>query len=402
MPEIYEKIGFLPADILLPQQTDMRKWAVIAVDQHTAEGGYWEELENYVGDAPSALKLVLPEYYLGKDAEAEKLARIADSMENYIDAGVFKKAAESFVFIEREQSSGRVRKGLLGKFDLEMYDYTPGSGAGIRATEQTVKERIPPRVKIREKAAMELPHVLILCDDKKNILFEAAERAAEGKPYAYDFRLYGSEQRLAGRVISKDEAGEIALALENLAAQPGFFFAVGDGNHSLATAKACYEKRKAEGAGAEELAKARYALAELVNIEDDAMPFEPIHRMAFEEFEKLRDAADKTEGDACYAFRCFAGKEEQSLLLRGKRDLLPVAVLQEFLDKNRFDIDYIHDEDTLLALAEENNTCGILLPPPERGLLFSSVASLGVLPRKTFSLGRAEDKRYYVEGRIIK
>lgn len=402
MFEIFEKVGFLPADILLPIGTDMKKWASIAVDQHTSEGDYWKDLEEFVADAPSALKLTLPEYYLGKEEEGKMLSRIASSMEAYRKSGVLREVPECFIYVEREQSSGKVRKGILGKFDLEKYDFTPGSGAMIRATEETVKSRIPPRVRIREKAEMEFPHVLILCDDRENALFRAAEKAAEGREYAYDFRLYGSGQRLKGRVIPKKAAGEIASALDKLAAEPGFFFAVGDGNHSLATAKACYEKLKAEGAGKETLEKARYALAELVNIEDDAMPFEPIHRIAFESFDALIKAAEKTVGGETYLYKVYNGSGETSLAIRGEKDLLPVAVLQKFLDEADFEIDYIHDEDTLRTLAGEKNACGILLPPPQRSLLFSSVDSLGVLPRKTFSLGRAEDKRYYVEGRLIK
>lgn len=402
MHAIFEKTGFSPADILLPKGVDMKKWAAIAVDQHTSEESYWRELESFVGEAPSTLKLTLPEYYLGKAEEEEKLQSIGETMKAYLENGVYDEYKESFIYVEREQSSGKIRKGILGKFDLEKYDFTPGSGTMIRATEETVRSRIPPRVKIREKAVMEFPHVLILCDDRENILFSAAGKAAEGKPYAYDFRLYGSDQSLKGRVIPAEEADGIRAALEKLASENGFFFAVGDGNHSLATAKACYEKRKAEGAGEEELLKARYALAELVNIEDDAMPFEPIHRVAFTSLENLKKAAEAEEGEEEYTYKVYAGEKTESLTVRGKKDLLPVAVLQAFLDKAGFELDYIHDEEALISVASEKSACGILLPSPERSLLFSSVASLGVLPRKTFSLGRAEDKRFYVEGRLIK
>lgn len=404
LPE-FEALGFAPSDILLPRGVDYQKWSVIAVDQHTSEKAYWEELSTFVGDAPSTLRMVLPEYYLEHEKTEEiegRLTNIRTAINSFLAQGRMDTLPDSFIYVKREQSGGGVRRGLVGKFDLERYDYRPDSKSLIRATEETVESRIPPRVRIRQDAQVEFPHILILCDDPENALFDAAEKA-DGKS-VYDFYLYGSSQRICGKAISRNDAAGIYDALKCLYenADDGFLFAMGDGNHSLATAKALYEKKKQEGVSQEELLQSRYALAELINIRDESVPFEPIHRLVMSDFEEIEAKAKLLEGEAVYRYEVVSEGKKKTLTLRAASGLLPVAVMQRFLDAMHWRVDYIHDASTLIQLAAEKQTTGILLPKPERSLIFNSVAKLGVLPRKTFSLGHAEDKRYYLEGRKIK
>lgn len=401
----FEALGFAPADILIPKHADFRKWSVIAVDQHTSEKEYWEDLSNFVGEDLSTLHMVLPEYYLEHESKEENEARekrTKDSIHGFMSSGQFEILTDSFVYVEREQSTGSIRQGIVGMFDLERYEYTPGAKSLIRATEETVESRIPPRVRIREDAEVEFPHILILCDDEKNAIFDAAKNAP-GET-VYDFALYGSDQKLTGKRIQREDASDVYDALDSLyhTAPDGFLFAMGDGNHSLATAKAVYEKKKKEGASKEELALARYALAELINIRDESVPFEPIHRLVMADLDEMKAKANCLVGDTAYTYNAVLGDKEYTLTLRSEPGLLPVAVMQKFLDQMGWRVDYIHNESALRKLVSEGKTTGILLPKPDRSLIFNSVSVLGVLPRKTFSLGHAEDKRYYLEGRKIK
>ena len=294
MNKKFEKLGFYPADILLPKEADMSKWAVVACDQFTSQPEYWQAVENYVGESPSALRLILPEAKLNLPDVEEEIRRINTSMEQYLRENIFKSFEQSMIYMERTQSDGKVRHGLIGMVDLEQYDFTPGSGALIRATEGTVLERIPPRVKVRQDAPIELPHVMLLIDDPAGTVIEPLANASGAMTPVYDFTLQQGGGHLKGWKLTEQQIDAVADALADLCTVEEMerkyglkdvaplLFAVGDGNHSLATAKQCYENLKKVTPESEWAAlPARYALVEVVNNHDEALQFEPIHRVLF-------------------------------------------------------------------------------------------------------------------------
>ena len=402
MPIQKNSAGFYPADILLPNEELLASWCVPAVDQHTSEPEFWDSLRREIGGKPSTLDLVLPEVYLGSERESNALSSISSHMKAYQEAGCFREFRDSFLWIEREQSTGSFRRGLLGMIDLGEYDFDPAKKARIRATEETVPSRLPPRIRIREAASLEFPHVLVLYDDPDGLLAKTAEEALRRIPAdpVYDFRLPVCGHRIRGTVLPGKESAGVIKALESLTS--GSFLAVGDGNHSLAAAKALYEKKKKDPSlSEEEIELARFALVELVSCQDEAMPFLPIHRIVAASPDDIKREAGTLTGPYTYDFALYSGDSESSFTLRSDRDILPVAVLQGFLDSAGWDVDYIHDEETLRALSSEGRGTGILLPGLDRSMLFPTVEKIGVLPRKTFSLGHAEDKRFYLEGRRI-
>ena len=406
---------FSAADILLPdfEKTNGTKWSVIACDQFTSEAEYWEETEKTVGDAPSALRLILPELYLGKN-DGGRIDAIHTAMDDY-KATVLKKHKDSMIYLRRTCPTGKVREGLVGKIDLEAYDYNKGAKTPIRATEGTVLERIPPRVKVRRGASLELPHVMLLIDDAENRLFSLlGEKRGER---AYAFPLMQGGGAVEGFFVS-NEVQEAALSvLDGLSGQDGLVFAVGDGNHSLASAKAYYEEIKASLG--EEKAKnhpARYALAEIVNIHSEALVFEPIYRVvfgadradllremkAFAEAQKGKTLAQSVE--VVYAEDGEERKEKFTFPVGAHT--LTVGTLQIFLDEyvkthEGVEIDYIHGEDSLRALAKKEGAIGFLFDGMRKDELFRTVICDGALPRKTFSMGIAREKRYYLEAREI-
>ena len=309
MNEKFQKLGFYPADILLPKDADMTKWAVVACDQFTSQPEYWQAVEDTVGDDPSTLRLILPEAKLNDPDVDDHIAAINGAMNRYLDAGVFQTLPESLFYIERTQSDGKVRHGLIGMVDLDQYDFTPGSGALIRATEGTVLSRIPPRVRVRQDAPIELPHVMLLIDDPDRTVIEPLTAGTDGMEQLYDFDLQQGGGHLKGWKLTDAQMDAVADALTVLCAPEAMerkyglkdaaplLFAVGDGNHSLATAKQCYENLKKVTPESEWAAlPARYALVEVVNNHDDALQFEPIHRVLFGvEPEKVLEAFK-----ACY------------------------------------------------------------------------------------------------------
>ncbi len=408
----------MPADILLPKQ-GFEKFAVIACDQYTSEPNYWDEVEKAVGDAPSALRITLPEIYLSDSAAVPgRIAAINATMEQYLAEGVFACYENALIYLERRQQDGRVRKGLVGKIDLEGYDYRKGATTPIRATEGTVLERIPPRVKIRKDAALELPHVMLLMDDPDNTVLGncAAEDAGQT---VYDFTLMQGGGSVRGKVLSAKESQRVLSAVGALCGEEEapFLFAVGDGNHSLATAKACWEaKKEAAAASGEALASddpARFALVEVVNIHDEALEFEPIYRAVFgadpkELLAAFRAYLAENEGTAApQSYTCiYEGGEEQITAVHPKFQL-PVAGLQAFLDgyiaaHPGVEVDYIHGEESLRTVCRQRKGLGFLFEGMSKSGLFVSIKADGVLPRKTFSMGEAYDKRYYIEARRIK
>jgi len=409
---------FQPADILLPQVGDMSKWAVIACDQFSSQPEYWDDVRRTAGGSPSTINLILPEAELGTPQEAEHTAKINATMREYLAGGVFKTCPDSFVYVERTLENGAIRRGLIGKVDLDAYDYSKGSVSAIRATEKTVVERIPPRMRVRRDAPVELPHILMLCDDHEKVLIEPIAAAKDALPKLYDFELMERGGHIAGWLVSGKAAADfndrltaytasIGKKYEGLPGTP-MVFAVGDGNHSLATAKSCYEELKKKHPG-EDLSNhpARYALVELENIHDDAQVFEPIHRVvAGTDPEALLSAL---EADSCAAtgfpVKWYIGEKSGTLFLDPAKSQLAVGVLQGFLDRylagHPGTVDYIHDDDALVKLAAQPGAVGFLLPAMEKSQLFRGVIADGILPRKTFSMGHAREKRYYLEGRKI-
>lgn len=410
---------FSPADILLPKVESMQKWAVIACDQFTSDQGYWARVREHAGASPSTISLILPEAELGGEREDDRIAAINETMCAYLEKSVFRTFENSFIYVERTLENGAIRKGLIGKVDLDAYDFSTGSVSAIRATEKTVVERIPPRMRVRRDAPLEFPHILMLCDDHKKELIEPIAELAETLPKLYDFDLMEGGGHIRGFLVSGDVAVSFNERLTRYTATLGekytglhgvpMTFAVGDGNHSLATAKSCYEELKLAHPG-EDLSRhlARYALVELENIHDEAQVFEPIHRVMFGvDVKKLLCALESSCGVASgFPVMWYSGTAFGKVFLNPEKGELAVAILQSFLDeylsKHEGEIDYIHEDDALIALSGKPDTIGFLLPAMEKSQLFRGVIADGILPRKTFSMGHAREKRYYLEGRAIR
>ena len=401
--------GFSSGEILLPAaHVALEKWAVIACDQFTSNPDYWRAAEDFVGGAPSTLRLTLPEIYLS-DSEARGQS-IRAAMRESLDKGMLVPAvADGFVLVDRETSGGH-RLGLVGLIDLDEYDYTPGARALVRPTEGTIPARVPPRAKIRAGAALELPHVMMLIDDPAGGLVEALAARREKLRPLYDFPLMLGGGRVAGYAVEGASAEDAMEALDGLYEKSGgLLYAVGDGNHSLAAAKSCWNDIK-EGLAPEQAAAhlARYALVELVNIHSPALLFEPIHRVvtgvdgreltaAYDEFLAARGIPVRTGGDV----RVLSVEAETGYGF----DAHPLAPLQDFLlefaaRSPGAEIDYIHGEDELRALVKKGGT-GFLVRGIDKKELFPAVRENGVLPRKAFSMGEARDKRYYLEARVL-
>ena len=408
-----ERYALKRPEILLPDaRFDLSKWAVIACDQYTSQPAYWERVKETVGDAPSALNLIYPEAWLSQgDARVEAINRAMGAYER----DVLTRRVEGFVLVERAIATGR-RLGLMAAVDLERYDFSRGARSLIRPTEGTILERIPPRVRIREHASLELPHILLLVDDLSRTLIEPLYAARDRFEKLYDFELMAGGGHIRGWRVEEEAGIEAALAgLMDRA--DGLLFAVGDGNHSLATARQCWlNLRESLTARERETHPARWALVELGNLHDPSLVFEPIHRALFG-----ADAAALTRDFAAWLaargmalaecaskeamFIVTAKGEDRPMRVEGLQNPLPLATLQPFLDEwiasqPGVAIDYIHGEDALRTLAGEG-AVGILLPAMDKNALFESVRRGGPLPRKTFSMGEANEKRYYLEARKI-
>ncbi len=390
---------FNKADILLPK-TGMEKWSVVACDQFTSQPEYWQETEKIVGKDPSTLNLVFPEAFLS-EGEA-RIEKINKTMAEYLKSDIFAEYKNSLIYIERTVG-GKIRQGLIGSVDLECYDFTKGAKSAIRATEGTVLERIPPRVKIRKDAPLELPHIMLLIDDINGTVIEPLKTAK--KTPLYDFELMQQGGHLAGWLLSDEEADKALSAIAEIekTAPDGLLFAVGDGNHSLATAKACWDEKKKTLSPEEcETHPARFCLVELENIHSDALIFEPIHRVVFDcNPEKLLEKLQKEYGGEGHIIKyAFSGGEGEISLSKDKAKLA-VGLLQKFLDEEGFEVDYIHGDDVCVELGKKDSNIGFLLPKPDKSDLFPSVIADGALPRKTFSMGEAHEKRYYAEAKRI-
>lgn len=408
---------FSPADIFLPdpKKITLEKWSVIACDQFTSDPEYWLTVKSLTASDPSALNLILPEIYLEEPDVESRIATIQNTMQEYLDQHYFKIYPDAMIYTERIQSDGKLRTGIIGKIDLEAYDYNSDSQSPVRATEATVLERIPPRMKVRENAVLELPHIMLLINDPENLVMNSCTTQKNQMQILYDTDLMLSGGHITGYLMNHSQQEIFTQQLNKiLAKNPGLQFAMGDGNHSLATAKACYEKLKQTDPETAEHAPARYALVELVNLHSDALEFEAIHRILTginpellmqNLVQELALSEIPTNQPEQYIILVQNGIRKK-LFIHDPKAKLAVGCLQPVLDhylKNHpGKIDYIHGIETIEKLSHQPDSLGILLPDMDKNLLFPSVAQDGALPRKTFSMGHAEDKRYYMEARKIK
>ena len=398
-----------PGIFYLPKPgEDMEKWAMVACDQYTAQKDKWEQADAQVGDAPSALRLIIPEAYL--DESDVRVPEIQAAMTQYLNDGILTEAVRGMVLLERTTQSGP-RLGLVMTVDLEAYDFAAGTKSLIRPTEGTIVARIPPRQKVRRGAKLELSHILLLCDDPERTVIEPVYAKRDALRALYDTPLLLDGGRARGWAVEDETtlsqiAGALSALQEKLP-EGGILLAVGDGNHSLATAKAHWLEVKAGLSAAEqEIHPARFAMVELNNIYDDALIFEPIHRVIFgqtgEAVLDMLKEADLQPANENPDVTVVTQFGDLSFRIGHALHALPVGTVQQLLDKAPgLNLDYVHGEDAVRAIVQKENAVGILLPPMPKSLLFPAVAKDGPLPRKTFSMGEANEKRYYMEARKI-
>lgn len=404
---------FTAADILIPHydphSENFGKWAVIACDQFTSDTSYWEETERIIGNTPSTYNYILPEAYLGTDREVSKKLSSARYMRCVWNSPLQLSTVhrDRFIYIERTLTGGKVRRGILGKIDLEQYDYNADSKSPVRATEETVLSRIPPRCELRADAIVEFPHIMVFTDDRTGLFEKAGVLAADGK-LVYDFDLMQGGGHITGRKIYGEALDALTLAISENEAAASLPYAIGDGNHSLAAAKAHYEKIRDE-LGDEALQHpARYALCEVVSIYDEAIEFEPIHRIVknvsvSDLMSELEKAASVGGGNQ--EITVIADGKEAVYSFNAKTHDMTVGTLQNFIDAYlaehpEAECDYIHGEDALRSLAKVSGTVAFMFDGFDKAQLFSYIKN-GPMPRKTFSMGDAASKRYYLEARYI-
>lgn len=392
---------FYPADILLPKK-DFEKWAVIACDQFTSEPEYWEDVKRIVGDAPSTLNMVLPEVYLNEN-NSENIDKINATMKQYLEHNIFAIHKDALIYVERKIGS-KTRKGLVGLIDLEDYDYRKDSKTLVRATEETIEDRLPVRIQIRKDAILELPHVLLLFDDPTRSVVKPLEAKKEEFEVAYDFELMKEGGHIKGWFLNEGAIDEVQTALGNLM-QNGddVLFVVGDGNHSLAAAKEYYKQSGDESA--------RYALVEIENVHDKSIEFEPIYRVLFnvnekDFLEKFKAYTDEHGNGTLQEFQYYS-KNSTGVVKINAMAKLPVGTLQQFIslymkENKEVRIDYIHGEDVVKSLSKKDGVLGFIFEGMTKESFFPAIRADGSLPRKTFSMGHAEDKRYYLEAHQIK
>ncbi len=421
---------FKRADILLPKfskdSEKMKKWSVVACDQYTSEPEYWKEVSKCVGDGQSTLKITVPEIYLNDADIDDRIKKTNLTMADYISADIFEEYKNTYIFVERTLANGVKRLGIVGAVDLEDYDYSKQSQTKIRATEGTVVSRIPPRLKVRRDALIELPHIMMLIDDEKCEIIEPNSKYADKFEKLYDFDLMQNSGHITGYKMSEEACGALEkklAALDDIDAfnkkygvnkENPLIYAMGDGNHSLATAKAYYEDLKKE-IGEDEARKtpARYALCELVNLHDKSLEFEAIHRVVFgadgkaflEAFENVYKISYDEDAQG-QSFVFVHGGERKKVTVTNPEEYLTVATVQKFMDAftetHGGETDYIHGEDVVEKLCEDSSNFGIIFDAMDKSDLYKSVILDGALPRKTFSMGEACDKRFYTECRKIK
>lgn len=391
---------FYPGDILLPKK-DIEKWAVIACDQYTSEPEYWEDVKKNVGDVPSALNIILPEVYLKEDNNSQ-IQKINENMKQYLEEDIFAEHKNSMIYVERKIGN-KVRKGLVGLIDLEDYDYHKNSKTLVRATEETVEDRLPPRIQIRQEAVLEIPHILLLFDDPTRSVVKPLENKKSEFATAYDFELMKNGGNIHGWFLSDDAIKDVQNALGKLMqGSDDVLFVVGDGNHSLAAAKECYRKSKNPNA--------RYALVEIENVHDRSIEFEPIYRVIFnvdekDFLEKFKTYTEQNGGNKTQSFKYFTAAENGTMNVKSVSEL-PIGTLQSFIsiymkEHPNVKVDYIHGSKTVKNLCKEKNTLGFIFDGLAKEDFFPVIREEGALPRKTFSMGHADDKRFYIEAHRI-
>ena len=422
-----QKMGFRIPQVLLPaENVNLAKWACVACDQYTSQPDYWKAVEKFVGTAPSTLHITLPEVYLEDQDVHARIQDMKETMHDYIDGGILQQLPQGVVLTERHLK-GKLRKGILLAMDLEQYDYQIENRPLLRATEQTVLSRIPPRAEIRRGAVVELPHIMLMIDDEKDSVIGPLHMQRNTFPKLYDFDLMMDGGRIEGWLVDKQKPiDEMNEAFEKLPRHDNMLFCVGDGNHSLATAKAIWDEAK-EGLTPQEREDhpLRFALCEIINLRDKAVEFMPIHRIMFGvnatacvQFvvERLREKGRKAklifgrwrkkiESDGTFqipflyhdgAGRIVIEEPEHPLAIGEVQD-----IFEEYLEENGSGIDYIHGDDAFMELAKQYDNLGFYFEPMEKSEFFDMIVKCGVLPKKTFSLGEAEEKRYYLEGRML-
>lgn len=402
---------FQPAEILLPPFSDiparMHRWAVIACDQYTSQLSYWDDCIKIINGAPSAYDYILPEAYLGTEREKLHTDEINENMRTFDDSAM--RTVNGLIYVERTLPDGKIRHGLVGKLDLEAYDYSVGSVSAIRATEETVLSRIPPRCRVRASAAIELPHILVLVEDMR--LFDVVSKQKDGLSSVYDFDLMGNGGHISGWEISGTSLDILMNEISSYEkAHDKLSYAMGDGNHSLAAAKAHWENVKSETGDMTH--PARYALCEVTSLSDESLVFHPIYRILkncdpVDVLNSLSEITVQTSDEhAANTVTAVFGNERRALTFTSPNHALTVGTLQNFIDRYiashpNVVCDYIHGEDTVLALSSEKNSVGFIMDGMDKKELFPYVEMHGTLPRKTFSMGEADSKRYYLEARKI-
>lgn len=426
-------LGVKIPNILIPKNLDTETWSTIAVDQYTQDESYWNQVYEKVGDKPSTVKLVYPEIYLNAEDRPERIKKIHSEMKSYLENGIFGDSREEFVYLERTTKYGRIRHGLNIAIDLEAYEWKPFSTALIRATEATIESRLPPRIEIRKDAIIEVPHIMVLVNDPDNILIDGVGKRVTGNKPLYEGKLMLDSGSVKGwSVNSKEDIEYITKSLQTIARlntqKDGsiFLLAVGDGNHSLATAKATWENYKKEHPGITD-SNLRYAMIEIINIYDTGLTFEPIHRVLFDinseefvnfmknklgatienldNFEDFKSKIDSSKSD----FGIIYVKNEKTEFTYMKTNIneLLISQLQPAIDEfltsvnKTSNIDYIHGADSILTLGSKEGNTAVYLPSIDKESFFSTISERGPLPRKAFSMGEADEKRFYLECRKI-
>ncbi len=440
-----KKIALHIPEILLPNNTiELHKWSVVACDQYTSQLDYWNDVQKSTQDKPSTLNVIFPEVFLEDNDGNERIRDINHTMRKYLDEGVLEvNPNKGFVLIDRKTSQAESRKGLVVAIDLEQYDFNKGSQTLIRATEGTIVDRLPPRIKVRQDAAIELPHIMVLIDDPKQTVIEPL--FSQNPQPLYDFELMMNSGHIKGYAIDTPELiGQVVEALGTLASPEVFaekygttdkevlLYAMGDGNHSLATAKAIWENLKEKASNSETIMTnpARYALVELVNIHDTGLQFEPIHRVIFNVDSKqlLKDMQAHFSGN-CTICRCENAEDAKSrakIAHLENTHIIPFndpsgygyiqienpvltlelasieSFLNDYLEANGAKVDFIHGDEVVHELGVKEGNMGFFFPPISKHGLFKTIIFDGALPRKTFSMGEADEKRFYLEARKIK
>lgn len=394
------------ANILIPKKSvDFYKYCCVACDQFTGDAEYWNRVEETVGDSPSSFKMIFPEIYLSGD-NTLRTNSINSAMEKYLSENIFEEFTDSVIYVRRKLNNGKIRQGIVLAVDLEDYSYAIDSSSPIRPTEGTVEDRLPPRVAVRKNASLELPHVMLLINDKSKTVIEPLENAEKTKIYSTPLMMNGGS--IEGFLLKKSVQETLLNKINGLKSNKNsLMLAVGDGNHSLATAKKCWEEKKVNLSPEEQkFHPARFALCEIVNLHDSSLEFEPIHRILYNtNREKFREFLKNASSPDGQEITVIFGKEKENFRLKPTHTLTVGTVqniIDDFLKHNGGEVDYIHEPEQVEKNALKPGAIGILVPGIDKSDLFPSVEANGPLPRKTFSMGMGIDKRYYLEARKIK